>query len=116
VSVPVWSCRCEKCRGELADGAVCPYCRNARYDEDTVTWKLSLSKYHRDNLVSLLTAIGYPHGGLIEPFHVANTGDWVGELWLDLQYPADKGRPDQPNATPADLRQRVEAWLKYREK
>lgn len=116
MSEPVFK-HCGTCFGARRRGFNCPTCRNSHFDENETTWHLNLSKYHRDNLISLLTAIGYPsQRDTVEPFTAANTGDWVGELWLDLQYPQGKDKPDQPNATPSDLRNRVEMWLKYRVK
>ncbi len=69
-------------------------------------WKLTLDKYQRDNLLSLLNACGYPYGQGGPPFTVANTGDWMGEITLML---ADEdgsiiiGKNDRPNATPKEL-------------
>ena len=45
-------------------------------------WKLELNEYQRNNLLWLLNLIGYPypHAESVQPFNLANTGDWVGEV------------------------------------
>src|SRR5208282_4430905 len=83
----------------------------SRYYPASDTWVIELNRYHRDNLTSLFNAIGYPHGDAVEPFHVANTGDWVGEIYNMLSnvapIPGDLGHP---NRTPKELKQAVEEW------
>ena len=85
----------------------------SRYYPASDTWVIELNRYHRDNLVCLLNAIGYPHGKPVEPFHVANTGDWVGEIHNMLANidPKLNGQ-EHPNHTVAEYRQLVEDWLK----
>jgi hypothetical protein len=109
--------KCSTCFGARGDGVNCSTCRNARYDDTNTIWHLNLSKYHRDNLVLLLELIGYPwdKNPGVPPFHIMNTGDWVGELWLDLQYPKGKEKPEQANTSVARVKQEIEHWLKYRE-
>lgn len=82
----------------------------SRYYPASDTWVIELNRYHRDNLVSLLNAIGYPHGDAVEPFHVA-TGDWVGEIH-NMLVNTDSNLTDHPNVTPKELRRAVEDWLK----
>jgi hypothetical protein len=57
-------------------------------------WIVHLSRYHRDNLVRLLNAVGWPFylpgqypkvSPLIDPaLSYWNSGDWVGEIALKL--------------------------------
>jgi hypothetical protein len=57
-------------------------------------WIIHLTRYHRDNLVRLLNAIGYPYylpGKYPEPSPLIdptlkhwNSGDWVGEIALKM--------------------------------
>ena len=57
-------------------------------------WVVYLSRYHRDNLVRLLNAVGWPYtipekypepSPLIDPaLSYWNSGDWVGEIALKL--------------------------------
>lgn len=87
----------------------------SKYDHATQSWKLTLSKYHRDNLLWLLNAIGYPYGHHIEPFHCANTGDWVGEIALMLAKPNQQpllDKEDQPNITAEQLQDNINFWKK----
>ena len=64
-------------------------------------WHLVLNRYQRDNLVSLMNAIGYSvKDKSIKPFIVFNTGDWVGEFTsmlrrIDGSYTIDE--KDSPN-------------------
>lgn len=82
------------------------------------TWVLALNRYQRDNLLWLLNAVGYPvDGEAVEPFTLANTGDWVGEVALMLMKVEDGERAsmvidenDQPNTSAAELRARVARW------
>lgn len=68
------------------------------------TWRLSLNKYQRDNLLWLLRMCGYPGGNADQspPFTMANTGDWIGEVhnMLDPQALGDI----QPNRPSDDIR------------
>lgn len=82
------------------------------------TWVLALNRYQRDNLLWLLNAVGYPVGGqAVEPFTLANTGDWVGEVAQMLTKVEDGERAsmvidahDRPNASAAELRAMVARW------
>jgi len=85
------------------------------------TWVLVLNRYQRDNLLWLLNAIGYPwDAGPVEPFTLANTGDWVGELALGLMKMEDLKRSmtidsnDKPNMSKDELAERVSRWLAHR--
>jgi len=74
-------------------------------------WNITLNRYQRDNLVWLLAAVGYPFGGDdigVEPFTLANSGDWVGEIASAL----DCEHAGSPNMSIAELRQEVERWQK----
>lgn len=82
-------------------------------------WKLTLNRYQRDNLLWLLNCLGYPAGvNTVEPFGLANSGDWVGEIaWMlapqggtALQF----GEPeDVSNLSFTALRERVAFWLDH---
>lgn len=72
------------------------------------TWGLHLNEYQRDNLVWLLQAVGYPYGKGVEPFTYANTGDWVGELALQLNCELGVGRP---NVSLDALRESVSSYI-----
>jgi len=75
------------------------------------SWTIKLNKYQRDNLVWLLTVVG-GFKDIVEPFNMANTGDWVAEVTYLLDKP--KGSPDdRPNKTIDDLKQDVQRWLVY---
>lgn len=54
-------------------------------------WIIVLNKYQRDNLLWLFAAIGYASDAKgesgVEPFTLANNGDWVGEIPQMLQKP-----------------------------
>src|SRR4051812_7232273 len=63
-------------------------------------WVLVLNQYQRDNILSLLNVVGYGgydpdakyfHAGPVEPFHLMNTGDWVGEVTQMLGDPKVTG-------------------------
>ena len=47
-------------------------------------WTITLDRYQRNNLLLLLNVCGYPNGCGVEPFTLANTGDWLGEIALML--------------------------------
>lgn len=83
------------------------------------TWVLCLNRYERDNLLWLLNAIGYPYGKTaIEPFTLANTGDWVGEITqMLMKMEGDKktltiDSNDRPNMSLDDLQTWVNRWVK----
>lgn len=82
------------------------------------TWTLTLSRYQRDNLLWLLNATGY-RAHAVEPFHLANTGDWVGEI-VNMLGKSNRGYPEQvsfsidssdhPNMSHEELRKAVARW------
>jgi len=60
-------------------------------------WGLRLNTYQRDNLVWLLAACGYGPAGAptsIGDFALANTGDWLGEIAIMLDYHLGVGNPN----------------------
>ena len=77
------------------------------YGESVTT--ISVNEYQRANLLWLFQAIGYGIGDEdVEPFTSANTGDWLGEVAIMLNY---EDPPDQAsNHTLAELRQNCELW------
>ena len=81
----------------------------SRYYPQSENWVIQLSKYHRDNLMWLFDAIGS-----VEPFTMANSGDWAGEIPQMLYKPDTKyGKPDyQANRTIDDLKSSIDYWLK----
>ena len=90
----------------------------SRYYPDSETWVIELNRYHRDNLVWLFNVIGYPYGNAVEPFGLANTGDWVGEVHNMLAAPevdADYNKDNHPNRTNNELKLAIEFWLKYKD-
>lgn len=82
-------------------------------------WTLTLNRYQRDNLLWLLNACGYQHEA-IEPFNLAHTGDWngelvnmlgknVGELWERKSvYTIDEN--DHPNKSFEQLQADIDRW------
>ncbi len=53
------------------------------------TWNITLNKYERDALISLLVACGGLSRGIsaesIAPFTIANDGDWLGMVTYKLR-------------------------------
>lgn len=87
----------------------------ARYYPASESWVIELNKYQRDNLLWLFNAIGYPNAKTVEPFHLANTGDWAGEIPNMLVKPGKDcviDENDHPNRTIADLKDAVTGWIK----
>lgn len=77
---------------------------------EELVWAIELTKYHRDNLLWLMNVIGYPRQEeRVDPFNLANTGDWNGEIPIWLGYVLDPA--DHPNITIEELRRRVTQWL-----
>ena len=69
-----------------------------------------LTEYERANLAALVGWIGYPSPmPAIEPFHLANTGDWLGQIYwkLGLQQPTAAA----PNVMPEQIRVQVAEWV-----
>lgn len=84
---------------------------DGRSAEKTTT--LTLDEYERANLLWLLHAVGYPwdqkNPTVVEPFNMANTGDWVGQVVGKLGFFEDP--PTQhPNRKLQDLKRSCEAW------
>lgn len=90
----------------------------SRYYPASDTWVIELNRYHRDNLVWLFNAIGYPYNQdgqaqAIEPFNFANTGDWVGEIHNMLaKTDGILATSVHPNKTIEELKQNIADWLK----
>lgn len=85
------------------------------YDESgkPIKWHITLNEYQRANLLWLLCdVIGYgtPY---IEPFHLANTGDWAGEIPNMLRRDHREPTEHRPNLPADELRRNVEHWLKH---
>lgn len=73
-------------------------------------WALELNEYQAANLVWLLRACGYPYDVIhsVPPFTYANTGDWLGEIYLMIEA---QGLPKQrPNYTAERLAEHVKFW------
>ena len=88
----------------------------SRFYPKSENWVIQLSKYHRDNLVWLFNAIGYGSPG-VEPFPLANTGDWAGEIPQMLAKPNGSyslDKDDRPNRTIEDLKSSIDFWLKIK--
>ena len=51
---------------------------------EPIEWTITLNSYQRNNLLLLLNICGYPSNCGVEPFTLANTGDWLGEIALML--------------------------------
>lgn len=91
-----------------------PHHPNAfRMIEDTVRahegepqrdWSVTFSRYQRDNLVWLLNAVTSG----VDPFALANTGDWSSEVSSLLDY--ERGDAE-PNIDMAQLNERIVDWL-----
>jgi hypothetical protein len=82
----------------------------SRYYPETENWVIQLSKYHRDNLMWLFDAIDN-----VPPFHLANTGDWNGEIPQMLYKPDSvHGWKDyRANETIDGLKNSVAYWLTH---
>lgn len=90
----------------------------SRYYPHQDTWVIELNRYHRDNLIWLFNAIGYPHGNGVEPFTMANSGDWAGEIPNMLCKPGKDcvlDKDDRPNRSLEDLKTSVQFWAKYKD-
>ena len=86
--------------------------------EETKTWTLVLNKYQRDNLLGLFRLIAsYEKNPLepnrsVEPFHLANTGDWFGEIyWWLYDTRLDREEDERPNVSVVEMKKRVQQWL-----
>lgn len=80
------------------------------------TWTLVLDEYQRNNLLWLLNVVGYPYGNVCatEPFHLANTGDWVGEIVLKLADGSGSLLHSNPNVSVENLRKNVDFWFTHK--
>jgi hypothetical protein len=84
-------------------------------------WVLVLNRYERDNLLWLLNLLGYGKAG-VEPFTIANTGDWVGEIAMMLadpdDYSLDAEESGKPNLRTERVVNLLDSWVarKVREK
>lgn len=84
--------------------------RTPGYPTDERQWVVTLYKYHRDNLLFLLRALGYG-APAVPPFQLMNTGDWVGEVALMLADENGGIVPDRPNIDREELERRLEVWF-----
>ena len=81
---------------------------------------LILNKYQRDNLVWLIQAIGMVAGRYqTEPFHLANTGDWLGEIYNMLEGCAaavngNMSHEELDKAVAAWTGEQMDEWLRNR--
>lgn len=79
-------------------------------------WTITLSRYQRDNLLWLLMMCWGLDGNAVEPFGIAATGDWVGEIPWMLRRPGQDqpilDEQDHPNCSVAEMRERVAAWIR----
>lgn len=101
-----------------------------KHAHPTETWTLTLNRYQRDNLLWLLNVCGYPSGqsAAVEPFHLAHTGDWTGEIANMLykdEWGGDVEEPhvtnvidhnDHPNKPVERLREEIETWVLERKR
>lgn len=68
-------------------------------------WVLRLNKYQRDNLLWLIN-ICYK----VDPFTIANNGDWIGEILWMISSSGELEEGDVPNCTMEELKKRIEWW------
>lgn len=107
---------CESNREKVLEPS--PSSTTTIYYPESESWVIQLSKYHRDNLVWLFNAIGYPYGNAVKPFDIANTGDWVGEISQMLAKPNGSyvlDKDDKPNISIEDLKKNIDFWLKHKD-
>ncbi len=88
-------------------------CADCGCTETQEVWKLELNEYQRNNLLWLLNLLGtpYPHAERVEPFHFANTGDWVTELAIMLRDKDGNMISKDAHETVDDIRKAVEEWM-----
>ncbi len=84
-------------------------------------WRtVRLHKYHRANLLWLFAAIGTVKSdhGRVEPFHLALTGDWAGEVPFMCLADPENGTMNlegtDPNAELAGLKEAVDRWMEQK--
>lgn len=97
------------------EGIRIPAATYSKYYPGSQTWVIELTKYHRDNLLWLFNVCGYPWGHGLDPFTMANTGDWSGEIPNMLAKPGQDcvlDHTDHPNKSVTELREQIESWLK----
>jgi hypothetical protein len=66
---------------------------------------IQLDDYQKANLKWLIELCGYPYGGGVSPFTFANTGDWLGEIYLRL---GESKRA--PNMTKESVVESIRSW------
>lgn len=88
-------------------------CAECGCTETENIWNLELNEYQRNNLLWLLNLLGtpYPHAERVEPFHFANTGDWVSELATMLRDKDGSMIADTSLVTVAQIREDIERWM-----
>ncbi len=90
-------------------------CASCGCTETQNVWKLELNEYQRNNLLWLLNLVGYPypHADSVQPFNLANTGDWVGEVATMLRDKDGKmiADADGTHETTQTIRDGVERWM-----
>ncbi len=76
-------------------------------------WKLELNEYQRNNLLWLLNLIGtpYPHAQSVQPFDLANTGDWVSELVTMLRDKDGNMISKESIESVGDIQRAVDNWV-----
>ncbi len=88
-------------------------CADCGCTETENIWNLELNEYQRNNLLWLLNLIGhpYPHADSVQPFHFANTGDWVGEVANMLRDKDGNIISKDALVTMDGIRKAVEGWM-----
>ena len=88
-------------------------CADCGSTETQDVWKLELNEYQRNNLLWLLNLLGtpYPHADSVQPFHLANTGDWVTELVTMLRDKDGNMIAEDFHESVELIRKGVEDWL-----
>ena len=73
---------------------------------------LILNKYQRDNLIWLIQMCGMPGGRFqVEPFQMANTGDWIGEIYWMLEPGDGEVSPPDSNKSHEEVRKAISESL-----
>lgn len=80
-------------------------------DPFTPEFVITLNRYQLDNLRWLLHLTGYREGERVEPFHLADSGDWLGELYWKLNDVAPDMENDAPNRKPGETAHYVKIWV-----
>lgn len=104
---------------EQRTGDLEAYERMMEQERGSNQYIIKLNKYQRDNLLMLLHAMGWHiqhrKADPIEPFTLANTGDWVAEIGWMLSNTDNSGAYDDsalqmPNLELGELRKKVNEW------